>query len=176
LARYLALALLVAPAAWADAGRAKPPLEITELGIFCPVMTDGTEAAPDTATGTIDLLSRDEHVDLPETRVPAKRDLSFGIRYRLTPGTPDQIGTVIVTHPPMGRTGRTRQSWQTNLSASVEGITTYSFDYPEELLIGRWTMQIDVDGQILFVQDFDIVPPAQAPAALTLCFDEDVIS
>ena len=145
------------------------PLTVTEVGIFCPYDRKGSLAAPDTVMGTVDLID-DVPVDVHATTVPAHLALAFGARYRLMDGEPDQTATIIVTHPPMGPDHVTRQSWHMMLFAGDNGLSTYRFDRPDELVIGLWTLQIMIEGQTVLSQDFNIVAPRNAPMALDVCF------
>jgi Domain of unknown function (DUF3859) len=151
------------------AALAESPLTVTEVGIFCPYDRKGSIAAPDTVMGTVDLID-DHPVDVHATTVPAQLQLAFGARYRLNDGLPDQPATMIFTHPPMGPTKATRQSWESTLIADTDGLATYRFDLPDELVLGLWTMQIEVDGQRVFYQEFTVVPPGAAPMAIDVCF------
>jgi Domain of unknown function (DUF3859) len=153
----------------ADAALADGPLTVTEVGIFCPYDRNGTIDAPDTVMGTVDMID-DHPVDVHATTVPAYPGLAFGARYRLIDGLPDQPATMIFTHPPMGAAGATRQSWESMLFADNNGLATYRFDVPDELLPGLWTMQIEVEGQRVFYQEFTIVPAELAPMAIDVCF------
>jgi Domain of unknown function (DUF3859) len=148
---------------------ADSPLIVTEIGIFCPYDRIGSIAAPDTVMGTVDMID-DHPVDVHATTVPAYPGLAFGARYRLRDGLPDQPATMIFTHPPMGASGATRQSWQSMLFAGNNGLATYRFDVPDELLPGLWTMQIEVEGQRVFYQEFTIVRPELAQKAIDVCF------
>jgi hypothetical protein len=148
---------------------AEGPLTVTEVGIFCPYDRQGSIAAPDTVMGTVDLIE-DHLVDVHATKVPAHLGLAFGARYRLVDGLPDQPATMIFTHPPMGPTGATRQSWESTLFADSNSLATYRFDLPDELVLGLWTMQIEVEGQRVFYQEFTVVPPGDAPMAIDVCF------
>jgi hypothetical protein len=156
--------LLLADAAFADG-----PLTVTEVGIFCPYERKGSILAPDTVMGTVDLIE-DHPVDVKATTVPAHLGLAFGARYRLVDGMPDQPATMIFTHPPMGATQATRQSWASTLFTDNNGLATYRFDLPDELVLGLWTMQIEVAGQRVFYQEFTVVPPGDAPMAIDVCF------
>jgi hypothetical protein len=164
-----AIWLLLPITGHAEGAFSTAPLTVTEVGIFCPYARNGSITAPDTVMGSVDLID-DVPVDLPATTVPTKLELAFGARYRLIEGTPDQPGIIIFTHPPMGSSGITRQSWDATLSADSDGISTYRFDRPDEMVTGLWTMQIEIDGQRVLYQEFNIVPPAEAPTAIDLCF------
>ena len=144
-------------------------LTVTDVGIFCPYDRNGSIAAPDTVMGSVDLID-DHPVDVHSTTVPAHLQLAFGARFRLVEGVPDQLATMIFTHPPMGPTGATRQSWESTLFAGNNGLSTYRFDLPDELVLGLWTLQIEVDGQRVFYQEYNIVPPEQAAMAIDVCF------
>jgi Domain of unknown function (DUF3859) len=151
------------------AALAEGPLKVTEVGIFCPYERNGSVVAPDTVMGTVDLID-DQPVDVHSTRVPAYLTLAFGARYRLVDGQPDQPATIVITHPPMGPDGITRQSWDMTLRAGDDGLSTYRFDRPDELVLGEWTLQVQVEGRSLMSQSFSVVPPAQAPTAIDMCF------
>jgi Domain of unknown function (DUF3859) len=161
-----ALLLSVSPS---GAAFAADPLIVTEVGIFCPYDRNGSIVAPDTVIGTVDIID-DHPVDVLSTKVPTYLTLAFGARYRLADGQPDQAATIIFTHPPMGSNGTTRQSWEMMMTAGGSGLSTYQFDRPEELILGLWTLQIEVAGQIVLQQKFTVLPPYHAPTAIDVCF------
>jgi Domain of unknown function (DUF3859) len=148
---------------------ADSPIIVQEFGILCPRDANGSVAAPDTVIGKVDLID-DRPVDVHSTRVPAHLTLGFGVRYQLADGLPDQPATVVVTHPPMGLGGSIRQSWETTLVAGDTGISTYHFDRPDELVLGLWTIQIEIAGQSVMRQTFIVVPAYIAPTAIDVCF------
>ncbi len=156
---------------------ALPPLMIGDVGIFCRVPLSGKSEAPNTDQGTVDQFSETPRLGLQTTTIPAALDVGFGIQMRLAPGTPRTVVEVVVTHPPMAPTGRTEQSWTTELAADDWGVNLYRFDLPKEVLQGDWSIQVRTgDGTVLFNQPFKVVPPEQAPLGLSVCKGESLAS
>ncbi|WP_163847292.1 DUF3859 domain-containing protein [Pseudooceanicola aestuarii] len=171
-----AFACLLCPAALAQsADFIAPRLELSEAGIFCPIPSAGTAPAPGTESGVINLIDGDHRVALHDHRVPAHIGLSFGIRIRLAPGAPPGPYSVVLTHPPVGPRAVTREVWNAEIGTDY-GVRLFEFEFDRELRPGAWVFEI-TDGTTTYLrQSFEVVPPRQAPAAIDLCFGQQLLS
>ena len=180
-ARYLlsamriVLALFLASLAALRAGAQPAPVwdqtvfSSVTFGAFCQLVTVDSVPAPDTAAQRVDLLPVTPDIRWPGTRIPALEGISFGVRTETIGGAVIDPVLVELTHPPFHESGTTRQSYLTVLGGSGASINAYSFDLPEELVTGTWTLQAFHDGQLLYHVRFEVVAPAQAPGIGTSC-------
>ncbi|MBF9030825.1 DUF3859 domain-containing protein [Rhodobacterales bacterium HKCCE3408] len=169
----LALALAL-PAAAEIAGQGEtnpalgPLVDDLIFGIYCAEEPVGTEPAPETASGVINL-----HPGLPEMRleqlvVPAVRDLGFGALIRLAPGETRDV-TITVTHPPFPGSGIEVERWYTTFDSDDYGLNGFSFDREEEKVPGTWTFSAHAGEELIYHIEFEVVPAEALPDAASVC-------
>jgi hypothetical protein len=164
-----ALILWLASAAWAEEGDFTGRLLGSfEAGVFCAPPTAGTNPAPDTVAGTTHIVDVTPEFLSNSRQVPAVIGLGFGV---LAKAKRDDLRdvTMIVTHPPMGPDGVTRQSFMTSITADIASMTYYQFDRESELLPGVWTLEAVHEGETVYRARFTVVPPEALPAVAAAC-------
>jgi len=170
----LVLALL-APAAWAENSSSEPirvnPDLIAELvfGVYCAAEPVRTEDAPETASGVINIVRDLPEIRFSQTIVPAALDIGFGILSRTPQGMVHDPVTITVTHPPFPGSGIEVQRWVTRLGWEAFNLTGFSFDVPEELVVGTWTFSAHSGETELFHVTFEVVPPELAAPVMAEC-------
>ncbi len=140
-----------------------------EAGIICAPEDGRREAAPDTRLGYVNLVDGDITMGLAARRIPAMDGLAFGVLVTLADAVGTQEVTIIVTHPPMGPGGSTRDVWQSNLSGGRQSANFFRFEYPEERVPGAWTISAMADERVLYTAKFEVVDPAAMPAFISPC-------
>ncbi len=143
-------------------------LRIT-YGAFCQQLSVGEVAAPDTLANKVDLLPSTPDIRWPGTRIPAAPGISFGVRSETPDGATYDPVVIEVSHPPLGGTGPDRQSYLTRLGGDGPSINAYSFDVPEELVTGQWTLRATYFGRLLYQVTFDVVPAETMPQIANAC-------
>ncbi|UWQ21270.1 DUF3859 domain-containing protein [Jannaschia sp. W003] len=130
-------------------GAAQARVRLVEAGIVCPALREasGQRPAPDTQTGTVDILSAGVEFDLPDRVVPAMQHLGFGLRVEVEAGEPETELLIVVEHPPTGPEGVTRESWTQVAAGGERSLNLFTFDYPYEMVPGPWTFSIEVEGE-----------------------------
>ncbi|MBN9889606.1 DUF3859 domain-containing protein [Salipiger abyssi] len=172
-----ALAVLPAPVAAETApSYAHDPLVLLDHGVICQVTTQGARPAPDTLMGEINLIDQSREMDVTTRVVPAKAGISFGIKFTLRPGAGARDMNVIVTHPPMGPEGITRESWTAPIAEGSSSLNLFTFEFPYEMVPGEWVMALEADGERLLEQRFEVVSELAAPAVLSVCYGQDFVS
>lgn len=176
-----ALPALFALPAWSQGAQSadsytRDPMILIDHGVICHITRDGSRPAPDTVMGEINLIDQTRDMDVTTRVVPAKIGISFGIKFAVQPVAGDRDVRVIVTHPPMGPDGVTRESWITALSAGHGSLNLFTFEFPYELVTGDWTMAIEHEGVLLMEQQFQVVPELAAPGVVAACFGQDFVS
>lgn len=173
----LALLVALAAARHADADpattadmRVHPDL-IAELvfGIYCAEPPIRTEAAPETASGVINIVPDIPRIRFAQTRVPAALGIGFGVISRAPVGMVHDPVVITVTHPPFPASGMEVQRWVTRLDFRDLNLTGFSFDIPGELVPGPWTFTAHAGTTELFHVPFEVVPADAAAGVLAEC-------
>jgi hypothetical protein len=153
-----------------DPIRVNPDL-IAELvyGIYCAQDPVRTEAAPETASGVINIVPDLPAIRFVQTTVPAALGIGFGILSRAPDGMVHDPVTVTVTHPPFPGSGIAVERWTTRLDGVDFNLTGFSFDVPGELVPGIWTFSAHAGQTELFHVTFEVVPSDLAPGVLAEC-------
>jgi hypothetical protein len=150
--------------------RVDPDL-IAELifGVYCAEEPIRTEDAPETASGVVNIVPELPEIRFSQTVVPAALDVGFGVLSRAPSGMVHDPVTITVTHPPFPDSGIEVERWTTRLGWETFSLTGFSFDVPEELVLGTWTFEAHVGGKELFHVTFEVVPPDMAAPVLAAC-------
>jgi hypothetical protein len=164
LLRSALAALLAATPAWAQ-------VQLVEAGIICPrIVTGELVEAPDTEVGAIRRIDQRLAFDLDARDVPTITNLSFGFRVALDPGEGDREVTIVVTHPPMGERGVTRQSWEDQLVAGQSSMSLFTFEFDYEKVPGTWTFAVEVEGEPVVSVPFEVAAPDARGPVEAACF------
>lgn len=171
------LAMLVGLAAPATAQVAKSAeVQSIQAGVVCPPESVGYREAPGTITGRAYVI--DETPDfVAETHiVPAVIGVGFGVMLHGVPELSTEVVTVILRHPPMGPNGVTRQEYSSAISGAAPTFSFFQFDYPYELVQGRWSFEARKGDQLLYRAFFQVVAPQEVPALADICNFRDLLS
>lgn len=148
-----------------------------EFGVFCAQMDFDRQDAPGTLRGVVNIIPGGNEIRWPQTQVPAEIGVGFGVWYDMSTRDPGVIRTV-VTHPPMGQDAIKQESWD-----SVFGFTNddrrysgFSFEYPDELVQGRWSFRIFYGDALIAEQIFWVVPPETHPDIVSTCSTTELSS
>ncbi len=164
-----AVTVALASATWAEEGDlAGRLLGSFEAGIFCAPETVGTSVAPDTVAGTTHVVEVTPEFLSNSRQVPAVIGIGFGVLAKAKRENLFDV-TMVVTHPPMGPEGVTRQSFLTAIPADAPSMTYYQFDRESELLPGQWTLEALYEGETVYRARFMVVPPEALPALASAC-------
>ncbi|WP_342077906.1 DUF3859 domain-containing protein [Yoonia sp. SS1-5] len=168
---------LVLPAALLAQGEGQSErIASLQAGIICPPETVGSAPAPGTLAGTTHIIDADPPFVSTERRVPAVLGIGFGIKATAADAAGIDNVTMVVTHPPMGKTQAQVQSFGTAVSGVSTSLTFYQFDYAYELVYGTWEMAAIKDDQTLYRVRFEVVPPQQVPELAAICGFEELLS
>jgi hypothetical protein len=154
-----------------DAAIRVNPDAIAELvfGVYCAADPVRTEEAPETASGVINIVPHIPEIRFAQTIVPAALDIGFGVLSRAPVGVLHDPVTITVTHPPFPGSGIEVERWVTQIDGDGLNLTGFSFDIPEELVLGPWSFSAHMGATELFHVTFEVVPPDLAPDVLTDC-------
>lgn len=147
-----------------------------EAGVICAPEAVGEIAAPDTIAGSTHTIDISPPFVSTGAVVPAVIGVGFGVKAMSAALEGIDNVTVVVTHPPMGPDGTTRQSYQTAIGGVSSSLTFYQFDYAYELQTGAWQIDAVKDEVLLFSARFTVVPPQQVPELAGVCGFLDLLS
>jgi hypothetical protein len=148
--------IATAPAGFAAGASFVYPVAAAETGLVCPPEIVGTREAPETASGSINIIDQDTPIAVDTRDVPLEPEVSFGLRTRLTEGFPDLYAMVEVEHPPFPGTGIVLERFDTVLTADRWSLNTFRFEHGYELQPGKWTFRIVAEGRVLVEEVFDV--------------------
>ncbi len=169
----LTLAGLVPLTAVADT---TAPVDLLDYGVICDVALTGTEVAPETASGVINLIDQTRAIDVTTQHVPAHIGLSFGLRTKMGNEATLDGARMQIIHPPMGPSGITQQSWAAPMQAGEAALNLYTFEHGDELLLGDWTFQLIFADKVLIERHFEVLPQGSVPVVQQVCFGMNLTS
>lgn len=160
------------PALAQDASvRIGPQMESMIYGVYCAQDPLREEPAPETANGHVNIVPSVPDLPFRQKVVPAQIGIGFGVVSWAPAGVTHSPVTVTVTHPPFLESGVEVERWETDLD-DISNLTGFSFDYPEELVLGDWTFTASLaDGTELYHVEFEVVAPELMPQVIAACFD-----
>jgi len=161
------LALLSLPLRPALAEPAAPwtaqGIKIADFGIYCPVETAGTEAAPDTSLGYINNLSGTPVIVFHQQQVPARLGVHFGVIVQSLRDIPEVRN---VTWLPGAKTP---EVWMSSLSGSRPLARGFLFEADRELVTGLWRMEAYDGDTLLYSIEWEVLPPEALPGIGSDC-------
>lgn len=153
------------------------PLIFThEAGVICAPPTVGTAPAPDTVAGTTHIIDVDPPFVSTNRRVPAVLGIGFGIKAQALDSAGVPVVTMTITHPPMGPSRATSQTYQSRISGLDPSLTFYQFDFDYELVVGLWQIEAAQGSTILYRTNFEVLPPSEVPELASVCGFEELLS
>lgn len=163
--RLCLVLLWSATAALADpaAPQSAQGIRFVEIGIYCRPESEGTEPAPETSLGYINLLATLPEFIHRQQRIPAALGISFGV---VVQADHDILQARIETWKP----GRDRpEIWYTDLYADTPRMRGFAFDFPEELILGTWRMEAWDGDTRLYSVEFEVQPASTLPGISSDC-------
>lgn len=138
-------------------------LQQVHLGVLCNLPEGGREPAPDTSLGYTAIVLGEPKITFEQQHVPAALGVEFGLIFNLDHDIENAINKTY-------RPGQTEpDSWIASYSAEQTAYRGFSFDFPEELLLGRWVLEGWEGDTLLYRIAFDIVPEAAFPGIVAQC-------
>jgi len=169
----LALVLIAGPALAQDT--LTSAIAELQAGVICAPEVISTVPAPDTVAGVSNIIDADPEFVTAGRVVPAVIGIGFAIKARSAKRDYPFV-TMVITHPPMGDAGATRQSYDSSIGRDALSLTAWQFEYDYELVPGPWTISAYDGEALLFTVAFDVVPPAMLPELASRCGYEDLLS
>lgn len=145
-----------------------------DYGLVCPAGDAIELPAPGTHLGTIKQREGWQKIEYTTQVIPMLDGIGFGVE-----ATPldDLIGAEItIQHPPYKDTDVTEERWITDIVTANQNLNFFTFEFPFELVPGRWSMQATHKGNLLYAVEFDVVDPSRFPDIKGLCDGPAVIS
>lgn len=149
-------------------------IESLDYGLICTLNRSGGTKDANTATGSTQIITGTPSFAARTTTIPAQIGLSFGVRVRAV--GPAKLRNVVMSlrHPATGAGNRktTFESWPATITPQIPPTTsTFTFEQPHELALGRWIFEAHSAGQLLYHVEFNVVAPARAQQLAKLCTD-----
>jgi hypothetical protein len=153
-----------------------PAMASVQAGVICAPDSLGVQDAPGTVAGTTHIIDEEPPFVAATRRVPAVLGIGFGIKSRTSDVNGMTGVQMTVTHPPMGDSGATAQTFATTIRGTDPSLTFYQFDFDYELLPGIWQMEASFAGKTLYRTTFEVVPANQVPELAEICGFVDLLS
>ena len=147
-----------------------------EAGIICATDTGQYREAPGTITGRAHAPTQEPPFVSNSQVVPAVLGVGLGIKARSDPDVGLLPVEVILSHPPMGDGGVTRQTFPSLITPDSNAIIFFQFDHDYELVTGAWSLTAMRDGQTVFRANFQVVSPDQMTDLADTCDYRDLLS
>lgn len=163
--RLVPVLCLAAPAALADpaAPALSPGVQLVDYGIYCQTESTGTQPAPETSLGYIDMLPGVPEMIYRQQAIPARLGTSFGVVIQVDRDIP---GARIETWKP----GAARaETWYDDIFADSPQMRGFAFDYPEEIILGLWRMEAWEGDTRLYSVEFEVRPAETLPGVTSDC-------
>jgi Domain of unknown function (DUF3859) len=131
--------------------------DIVDFGIYCRPSVAGTEAAPDTSLGYVNVLAEDPVFRHQQQEVPAIIGVSFGVLAL-------SHQTILNARMETYRPGKTSPDvWYADMYEGQTKSRGFTFEFEDELLVGLWRMEAWDGDTRLYIIEFDVVPPSALP-------------
>lgn len=159
------LALLVASPALADPAppSTAPGIVIEGYGVHCTIETEGTQAAPGTESGFVNLLSGTPEFTHRQQEIPARIGISFAV---VALSDRDIVDARLVTWKP---DATQPEYWVSDMAANEPSIQGFMFETPAELIPGLWRLEAYEGDTQLYSVEFEVLPGDQLPGVTSDC-------
>ena len=147
-----------------------------EAGIICASDTGEYREAPGTISGRAHAPTEEPPFVSNSQVVPAVRGVGLGVKARSDATIGMLPIEMILTHPPMGEDGITRQTFVSLITPDRNAIIFFQFDHDYELVTGPWSFTAMRDGQTVFRANFQVVSPDEMPDLADTCDYRDLLS
>jgi len=138
-----------------------------DYGLVCPSGNAVELPAPGTHLGVIKQREGWQKIEYTTQVIPMVNGIGFGVE---AAPLQDLTGVqVTVFHPPYPGTNVTEESWISDFSTDAQNLSFFTFEFPFELVEGRWAIQATHRGNILYAVEFDVVPASRFPDIDGLC-------
>lgn len=174
LLRPLALVLLTAAPLRAEEVVTSAIADL-QAGVICAPEVIDEVPAPDTIAGVQNVIADDPPFVTTGRTVPAVIGIGFAIK-SMAAKQDLLIVTIVVTHPPMGPDGVTRESYQSAIWTDAYALTAWQFEYDYELVTGPWTVSAWAGDRMVYSVAFEVVPPEMMPELASVCGYEALLS
>jgi len=163
------------------AGQAAPDMvsseiAVIDIGILCAPDAVTTSPAPNTLAGITHVIGDAPQFVANSQIVPAAFGVGFGVRSRARRAEGLDNVTIVITHPPMGDSGTTVQSYTTGIGGGGGSFSFYQFHYAYELQTGPWTFSAMRNNKPLYTVSFEVVAPETLPELAGVCGYVDLLS
>jgi hypothetical protein len=159
----LALALAFPAGAEPPPPVTAPGVTILDLGIYCRPDATTKEDAPGTILGYIRNLPGPPAISFRQQEVPARIGVHFGLIVMTDRDIP---GVRVETWKP----GATEpELWFTDHAAGTPHARGFAFDFPQELIPGRWRMEAHDGSTLLYRVEWEVLPGDQLPGVTSDC-------
>ena len=140
-----------------------PGIVIEAFGVHCNVEKEGTQAAPGTESGFINLLSGTPEFTHRQQEIPARIGISFAV---VALSDRDIFDARLLTWKP----GATQpEYWVSDMVAAEPSIQGFMFETPSELIPGLWRLEAYEGDTQLYSVEFDVLPGVQLPGVTSDC-------
>ncbi|WP_299300947.1 DUF3859 domain-containing protein [uncultured Litoreibacter sp.] len=171
MANKLLISMIFVPLPVMAAGVSFDQTRVQDLkfGLVCGSDTDETIAAPDTATGTVQVRQDWQKIVAETQTIPLVKGLALGVDMR--PVAPRVLNNVriTVTHPPFIGSELTQDSWTANMTPKGSNLNFFEFEHPYEFVEGTWTFEARKGFRTLYSVTFQVVDPALLPQLAGVC-------
>lgn len=140
-----------------------------EAGIVCPPEPIGSSPAPGTVAGTTHIIAEEPEFVSTVRQVPAVLGVGFGVKAQAVAAEGIEGVNMVLTHPELGDTNATVQTFATRISGSDPSLTFYQFDYSYELVLGTWEFTAMSGDEALYSVSFEVVDPRALPQLANAC-------
>ena len=163
--RLVPVLCLAAPAALADpaAPALSPGVQLVDYGIYCITESTGTQPAPETSLGYIDMLPGVPEMIYRQQAIPGRLGTSFGVVIQVDRDIPD--ARIETWKPGAARA----ETWYDDIFADSPQMRGFAFDYPEEIILGLWRMEAWEGDTRLYSVEFEVRPAETLPGVTSDC-------
>ncbi len=142
---------------------AGPGITVLSYGVYCPPRVSGQMDAPETESGTVNLLADTPQISRNGQEVPAALGLAFGLVY----SSDRDLGLVRFQALRPGRS--VPEVYYGTVAAGETGTQGFTFETPSELETGRWRFEGWSEDTLLYRVEFDVLPAEALPGLSQLC-------